>query len=54
MKKKHIKIPKNFFKDLKYEVNVPTFKCSCGEKVLDTPTNRLQSEVYNHQCRLTQ
>lgn len=43
MKEKYITIPKVFFKDVKYELKVPTFICSCGEEVLDCPKNRLQS-----------
>lgn len=39
------KVPKNFFKNLDYKITVPTIICSCGEEVLDTLTNRLQSEL---------
>ena len=36
----YIKIPKGFFKKLKYKINLPTFKCKfCGGDVLLTPTN---------------
>lgn len=45
--KKYIKIPKNFFKDLKFDIKVPTFVCKfCGEGVLLTPTNLLK---FSHQ-----
>lgn len=40
---KHITIPKDFFKNIDFKIEVPTFICSCGDKVLDTPHNRLQS-----------
>ena len=43
-KEKTIKIPKNFFKKLKWKVKLPTIKCIiCGEDVLNTPTNRLKN-----------
>lgn len=42
---KVIKIPKDFFKKLNFKITAPTFICSCGEEVLDTPENRLQSEL---------
>jgi len=42
---REFKVPKNFFKNLDYKITVPTIICSCGEEVLDTLTNRLQSEL---------
>lgn len=39
-----VEIPKDFFKNLDYKLTVPIFKCSCGEEVLDSPENRLQSD----------
>jgi hypothetical protein len=38
---KTIKIPKKFFKELKYKITLPTIKCFCGKEILDTPTNRM-------------
>lgn len=44
-KKRFLKIPKDYFKDIKFHIDLPTFICSCGECVLDTPSNRLQSDL---------
>jgi hypothetical protein len=52
MKKKIIKIPKDFFKDLKFKIDLPTFKCSCGKEVLDTPANRLEAFAYKTRSML--
>ena len=39
---KNIKIPKDFFKGLKYKINFPKIMCKiCYKKVLDTPRQRL-------------
>lgn len=48
-----IKIPKGFFDDLKVELKVPTFECSCGEIVLDVPYYRLQASLPTVTKRLT-
>jgi len=37
-----IKIPKNYFRKLKYKISLPMMKCGvCGKKILLTPTNIL-------------
>jgi hypothetical protein len=37
-----IEIPKEFFKELDYKIELPTITCEiCGEQILDTPSNRL-------------
>jgi hypothetical protein len=43
MKKKTFKIPKEFYEDMEdIKIELATIKCSiCGEKILDTPTNRM-------------
>lgn len=33
---------------LTYKISFPTFTCSCGEEVLDTPLNREQSIIHEH------
>ena len=39
---KKIKIPKDFFRELNFKLQVPTILCPiCGEEILDTLTNRL-------------
>lgn len=40
---KKVKVPKSFFKGCNFKIKLPTFVCSCGKKILDTPSNRLQS-----------
>ena len=42
---REFKVPKDFFKNLHYKITVPTIICSCGEEVLATPSNILQSEL---------
>ncbi len=34
------------FKKLKFKVSLPTIKCSCGQSILDTPANRIQSKCF--------
>jgi len=44
-----MKIPKGFFKKLKYDVKIPTIKCSiCNQNILDTPTNRIKNQIYEY------
>lgn len=40
---KTLKIPQGFYVNFDWEVKLPTFICSCGEEILDTPSHRLQS-----------
>lgn len=47
-KKSNIILPKNYLKNLNFKINIPTFICSCGEKVLDTPENRVQSKLFKN------
>lgn len=44
---KKINIPKDFFKELDFKLQVPTILCPiCEEEILDTPTNRLLTKLY--------
>ena len=48
MNKKLIKVPKGFFKKLKCDIKIPTIKCAmCGQKVLDTPSNRIRNWAFD-------
>lgn len=44
---KFIKVNSKLFKKIKFKLTLFTFECSCGKKVLDTPSHRLQSLLNN-------
>lgn len=44
-RKGKVKIDPKFFKELKYEVKIPTITCWCGKEILDTPSNRLRVKM---------
>lgn len=39
-RKRYITITKEYYKDVSFEINLPTFKCKCcGVIILDIPSN---------------
>jgi hypothetical protein len=51
--KKTINIPKDYFKNVDFKIQVPTIICVCGKEILDTPTNRARVEILKNTYRVT-
>lgn len=42
---KHTSIDTEKIKAINFKMNVPVFKCSCGQIAIDSPYNRIQSKI---------